>query len=163
MSRLEQKSENESRSTYPPLKKVSPETLAARPISQVPYLNGVFDDEETINEPHVVYVRETDSEYARRCKLGGSRDLLVYVDPAKYKSKEPVAYARPLWWDAMCEDYPSPLDIDDDQLKERSSSKNNQECRTPDRVVQTTGSNSPDKRKSAASKQSHLSQNSKRK
>lgn len=112
MSYLHRKPEDEIWYVHSPLKKGSRELVTAPPPSQIPYLNGVFDDEVEINQPKPVYVRETDSEYIRRCKLGGSHDLLVHIDPAAKKSKEPVAYPRPLWWDAMCEQYPVPQTAD---------------------------------------------------
>lgn len=108
MSYLHRKPEDEVWYIHSPLKKGGRELVTAPPPSQIPYLNGVFDDEATMNEPKPIYVRETDSEYIRRCKVGGSHDLLVHIDPATKKSKEPVAYPRPLWWDAMCEQYPEP-------------------------------------------------------
>ncbi|CAF3301339.1 unnamed protein product [Rotaria socialis] len=163
MSRSQQKSQDENRHIRSPLKKTSQESVATRPLSQVPYLNGVFDDEEAINQPQVIYVRETDSDYIRRCKLGGSRDLLVYIDPASCKSKEPVAYARPLWWDAMCEDFPSPPNGENEQQQEKRSSKSEHEFSASSRVVHTAQSSSPDRRRSTTSRQSQLSKNGKKK
>ena len=114
MSYLHRKPEDEVWYIHSPLKKGGRELVTAPPPSQIPYLNGVFDDEATMNEPKPIYVRETDSDYIRRCKLGGSHDLLVHIDPATKKSKEPVAYPRPLWWDAMCEQYPEPTSAHED-------------------------------------------------
>jgi hypothetical protein len=65
-----------------------------------------------------MYIRETDTEYIRRCKLGGSHNLLVHIDPATRKSKEPVPYPTPIWWDAMCEKIPQP---DNHQQEKKSS------------------------------------------
>ena len=103
MSYLRRKPEDEVWYIHSPLKKGNRELVTAPPPSQIPYLNGVFDDEETINQPRTIYVRETDTDYIRRCKLGTTDNLLVHNDPAARKSKEPVPYSRPAWWDAMCE------------------------------------------------------------
>ena len=123
MSYLRRKPEDEVWYIHSPLKKGDRELVTVPPPSQIPYLNGVFDDEETINQPKPIYVRETDSDYIRRCKLGGSHNLLVHIDPATLKSKEPVPYPRPLWWDAMCEQIPSPTNPEDNQQKEKKSDK----------------------------------------
>lgn len=115
MSYLRRKPEDEVWYIHAPLKKGNRELVTAPPPSQIPYLNGVFDDEATINQPKPMYVRETDSDYIRRCKLGGSSNLLVHIDPSTRKSKDPVPYPRPAWWDAMCEQIPEPTIVDDNQ------------------------------------------------
>lgn len=103
MSYLRRKPEDEVWYIHSPLKKGNRELVTAPPPSQIPYLNGVFDDEVTINQPRTIYFRETDTDYIRRCKLGTSENLLVHIDAATRKSKEPVPYPRPVWWDAMCQ------------------------------------------------------------
>ena len=103
MSYLRRKPEDEVWFVHAPLKKGNRELVTAPPPSQIPYLNGVFDDETTNNQPRVMYVRDTDTDYIRRCKLGISHNLLQHVDPATRKSKEPVAYPTPVWWNGLCE------------------------------------------------------------
>lgn len=115
MSYLRRKPEDEVWYIHSPLKKGSRELVTAPPPSQIPYLNGVFDDEETINQPRTIYFRDSDTDYIRRCKLGTSDNLLVHRDPAERKSKEPVAYPRPVWWDAMCQPISSPENADGNQ------------------------------------------------
>ena len=107
MSYLNRKPEDEVWYVHSPLKKGGRELVTAPPPSQIPYLNGVFDDEATINQPRLIYVRDTDTDYIRRCKTGESDNFLVHIDPSVRKSKEPVPYARPVWWDAMCQSAPS--------------------------------------------------------
>ena len=118
---LRRKPEDEVWYVHSPLKKGNREVVTVPPPSQIPYLNGVFDDEATINEVKPFYVRESDSEYIRRCKLGGDHNLLVHIDPSTRKSKEPVAYPRPVWWDAMCE--PSPILPGDDDQRQQEGEK----------------------------------------
>ncbi|UJR23393.1 hypothetical protein I4U23_026401 [Adineta vaga] len=103
MSYLRRKPEDEVWFVHAPLKKGNRELVTAPPPSQIPYLNGVFDDEATANQPRVMYVRDTDTDYIRRCKLGISHNLLQHIDPSTRKSKEPVPYPTPIWWDGLCE------------------------------------------------------------
>jgi len=163
MSYLRRKPEDEIWYIHSPLKKGNRELVTAPPPSQIPYLNGVFDDEATINQPKIMYVRETDTEYIRRCKLGGSHDLLVHIDPATRKSKVPVEYPRPLWWDAMCEQIPSPPNINDDQQQEKKSSKSEHVFGAPDWFVHSEHNRSPSKQQNTVSRQSQQSTNTKRK
>lgn len=121
MSYLRRKPEDEVWYIHAPLKKGNREVVTVPPPSQIPYLNGVFDDEATINQPKTMYVRDTDTDYIRRCKLGGSHDLLVHIDPATKKSKEPVPYPTPVWWDAMCETVPEPVNSGYAKQEKRSS------------------------------------------
>ena len=123
MSYLNRKPEDEVWYIHSPLKKGTRELVTAPPPSQIPYLNGVFDDEAEINQPKPIYVRETDSEYIRRCKLGGSHDLLVHIDPSTKKSKEAMPYPRPAWWDAMCEPYSSPDNSDEHRHGQQPTKK----------------------------------------
>jgi hypothetical protein len=165
MSYLRRKSEDEVRHVHSPLKKGSRELVTVPPLSQIPYLNGVFDDEETINQPKIMYVRETDTEYIRRCKLGGSHDLLSHIDPATRKSKEPVPYSRPVWWDAMCEQIPQPQNLDDDQQQQQhqKSSKTEHVSGAPELLVDSKHNRSPDKQKNVTPRQSRQATNTKRK
>lgn len=169
MTYLRRKPEDEVWYVHSPLKKGSRELVTAPPPSQIPYLNGVFDDEATINQPKPIYVRETDSEYIRRCKVGGSHDLLAHIDPATRKSKEPVAYPRPLWWDAMCEQFPTSENVDDNQNQGQKSKKGDHVFGAPDWFVHSEHNRSPDKqqntpsRQNTTSRQSQLSTHIKRK
>ncbi|CAF0770227.1 unnamed protein product [Rotaria sordida] len=163
MSNSRQKSEDKVRHIHSPLKKSSHELVTAPPLSQIPYLNGVFDDETTNDQPKIIYVRETDSDYIRRCKLGGSSDLLVYIDPATCKSKEPVPYPRPLWWDAMCEQIPSSPNSDNDQQQEKKSSKSEHGFGAPDWFAHDERNRSPNKQQNKTSRKSQLSTYTKRK
>jgi hypothetical protein len=147
MSYLHRKPEDEVWYIHSPLKKGGRELVTAPPPSQIPYLNGVFDDEETINQPKPVYVRESDSEYIRRCKVGGNHDLLVHIDPATRKSKEPVGYPRPLWWDAMCEPYPTvDKSVDHTNEHSRQQSQGEHVFGGPDWFVHREHRRSQDKR-----------------
>lgn len=150
MSYLRRKPEDEVWYIHAPLKKGNRELVTAPPPSQIPYLNGVFDDEATLNQPKPFYVRETDSEYIRRCKLGGSNNLLVHIDPATRKSKEPVAYPRPGWWDAMCEPIPGPVNPEEQQQKSKA---NDHVFGAPEWFVHSTHNSSPDKQQNAPSRQ----------
>jgi hypothetical protein len=161
MSYLRRKPEDEVWYIHSLLKK-GRELVTAPPPSQIPYLNGVFDDEATINQPKPMYVRESDSEYIRRCKLGGSHDLLVHIDPAACKSKEPVPYPIPLWWDAMCEQIPLPGNSDDNN-QENKLSKSKHVFGAPEWFVHSEHNRSPDKQKNVGSRQSRQSKNNKRK
>jgi hypothetical protein len=163
MSYLRRKPEDEVWYIHSPLKKGNRELVTAPPPSQIPYLNGVFDDEATINQPKPIYVRETDSDYIRRCKLGGSHDLLAHIDPSTRKSKEPVAYPRPAWWDAMCEYTTSPQNLDDNQQQEKKTTKGEHVFGAPDWFVHGEHKRSPDKQQTASSRQSQVSTNNKRK
>jgi hypothetical protein len=145
MSYLRRKPEDEIWYIHSPLKKGHRELVTAPPPSQIPYLNGVFDDEATINQPRTIYFRETDTDYIRRCKLGTSDNLLVHIDPATRKSKEPVPYPRPLWWDAMCEQIPVPPNADDNQ--EKKTTKNEHVFGAPDWFVHSEHKRSQDKSK----------------
>jgi hypothetical protein len=157
---MSRKSESKVSHTRTPLKKDDHAFVTAPILSQIPYLNGIFDDEEKINQIQPIYVRETDSDYIRQCKLGGSRDLLVYIDPAKTKSKEPVPYPRPLWWDAMCEDFP----LYDDQQEEERLPKSEHVSGASNKVVhgKYQQQNVPS-RQNNISRLSRLSTNTKRK
>ncbi|CAF0849961.1 unnamed protein product [Rotaria sp. Silwood1] len=163
MSNSRRKPEDEVEHIHSSLKKSSHGALTAPLLSQIPYLNGVFDDEEADDQPKVIYVRETDSDYIRRCKLGGSPGLLTYIDPATCKSKEPVPYPRPLWWDAMCEQYPSPLDFDNDQQQEKKSPKSEHVFGVPDWFAHDERNRSPNKQQKTASRKSQLSTYAKKK
>jgi hypothetical protein len=169
MTYLRRKPEDEVWYVHSPLKKGTRELVTAPPPSQIPYLNGVFDDEATINQPKPMYVRETDSDYIRRCKLGGSHDLLVHIDPATRKSKEPVPYPRPLWWDAMCEQSYYPENSNDNQQQEKKTTKGDHVFGAPDWFVHGEHKRSPDKRQDAysrennTSRQTQVSTNNKRK
>jgi hypothetical protein len=163
MSYLRRKPEDEVGYIHSPLKTGSRELVTAPPLSQIPYLNGVFDDEATINQPKIMYVRDTDSEYVRRCKLGGTHDLLVYIDPATYKSKEPVPYPTPLWWDDMCEQIPSPENFADDQQQKKKLSKSEHVFGAPEWFVHSEHKRSPVKQKNTVSRQSQQSTKNKRK
>lgn len=163
MSYLRRKPEDEVWYVHSPLKKGNREVVTVPPPSQIPYLNGVFDDEATINEPKTIYVRETDTEYIRRCKVGGSHDLLTHIDPATRKSKEPVPYPRPLWWDAMCEQIPLPLNSTDNQQQDKKSSKNEHVFGAPEWFAHSEHNRSPNKQQNASPRQSRQATNIKRK
>ncbi|CAF4812975.1 unnamed protein product, partial [Rotaria socialis] len=152
MSYLRRKPEDEVWYIHAPLKKGNRELVTAPPPSQIPYLNGVFDDEATINQPKPVYVRETDSDYIRRCKLGGSSNLLVHIDPATRKSKEPVPYPRPLWWDAMCEPIPEPVNPDDFEQQKKNAQH---VFGAPEWFVHGEYNRTPDRQQNAPSAQNH--------
>ncbi|CAF2840888.1 unnamed protein product [Rotaria sp. Silwood2] len=162
MSNLRRKPEDEVGRTHSPLKKSNYGAVTAPPLSQIPYLNGVFDDEET-DQPKIIYVRETDSDYIRRCKLGGTPDLLMYIDPATCKSKEPVPYPRPLWWDSMCEQILSSLNSDNDQQQEKKLSKNEHVFGASDWFAHDERNRSPNKQQKTASRNSQLSTYAKKK
>lgn len=154
MSYLRRKPEDEVWYVHSPLKKGNREVVTVPPPSQIPYLNGVFDDEATMNEPKPMYVRETDTEYIRRCKLGGSHDLLVHIDPSTRKSKEPVPYPRPLWWDAMC-DYTVTLpNSHDDQRQGNPPAKTDHVFGAPEWFAHAEHRPSPDRRYNDSPKQS---------
>ncbi|CAF2316040.1 unnamed protein product [Rotaria sp. Silwood2] len=156
MSYLRRKPEDEIWYIHSPLKKGNRELVTAPPPSQIPYLNGVFDDEATINQPKPIYVRETDSDYIRRCKLGGSSNLLVHIDPATRKSKEPVPYPRPLWWDAMCEPIPSPVNLNDNE-QQGNKPKTEHVFGAPEWFVHSEHNHSSDKQQNAPSRQNNTS------
>ena len=139
MSYLRRKPEDEVWYIHSPLKKENRKLVTAPPPSQIPYLNGVFDDEATINQPRTMYFRESDTEYIRRCKLNASDNLLVHIDPATKKSKEPVGYPRPLWWDAMCEQIPSPEELG------KKPDQNSHVFGAPDWFVHSEHKNTPNK------------------
>ncbi|CAF1506709.1 unnamed protein product [Didymodactylos carnosus] len=109
MAYLRRKPEDEVWYIHTPLKNEKREIVTAPPPSQIPYLNGVMDDDIEVNKQKPIYVKDTDSEYIRLCKLGGRHDLLVHRDPSLKKSREPVGYPRPDWWDAMCVPYIDPI------------------------------------------------------
>ena len=163
MSYLRRKPEDEVWYIHAPLKKGNREVVTVPPPSQIPYLNGVFDDEATMNEPKPMYVRETDTEYIRRCKLGGSHDLLVHIDPATRKSKEPVPYPRPLWWDSMCEYIPPPPNYDDDQQQGNKPSKSEHVFGAPEWFAHSEHKRSPEKQQNASPRQARQSTNTKKK
>ena len=170
MSYLHRKPEDEIWYIHSPLKKGARELVTAPPPSQIPYLNGVFDDEATINQPKPVYVRETDSDYIRRCKVGGGLEMLTHIDPSTRKSKEPVPYPRPLWWDAMCEQYPlQEGETGNSQDPHQGGPKKEHVFGAPDWFVHSEHKRSPDKqfdapsRQNNGSKQSFAPSNTKRK
>lgn len=72
----------------------------APPPSNIPYLNGIFNDEQT--KPNVVWFKETDSDFIKLSKLGGREDLLIH-NHGKVK-KEPQPYPRTQWWNDMLVD-----------------------------------------------------------
>lgn len=145
MSYLQRKPEDEVWYIHSPLKKGNRELVTAPPPSNIPYLNGVFDDEATMNQPKTIYFRETDTDYIRRCKLGTSDNLLVHIDPSTRKSKEPVGYPRPVWWDAMCEQIPQP--DGDNGNQEKKSNEKQYVFGAPDWFVHREHNQSPDKSK----------------
>ncbi|CAF1212119.1 unnamed protein product [Adineta steineri] len=161
MSYLRRKPEDEIWYVHSPLKKGNRELVTAPPPSQIPYLNGVFDDEATLNQPKVMYVRDTDTDYIRRCKLGISQNFLNHVDPATRKSKEPVPYPRPLWWDGLCEH--SSTDADGDSQQEGASTQPKQALGPPAWFVHREHKPSPDRRQEVPSKQYDLPTKSKKK
>jgi len=142
MSYLQRKPEDEVWYIHSPLKKGSRELVTAPPPSNIPYLNGVFDDEVTVNQPKTMYFRETDTDYIRRCKLGTSDNLLVHIDPSTRKSKEPVGYPRPVWWDAMCDQSNYANDN-----QEKKSNKKQHVFGAPDWFAHREHNQSPDKSK----------------
>jgi len=156
MSYLRRKPEDEVWYVHSPLKKGNRELVTAPPPSQIPYLNGVFDDEAAINQPKPIYVRDTDTDYIRRCKLGLSHNLLVHVDPSTRKSKEPVLYPTPIWWDGLCEHSSIPGNVDGDQ-------KTKHVFGAPAWFVHREHKRSPDKPQDAVPSQYDLPTNTKKK
>jgi hypothetical protein len=69
----------------------------------------------------------------------------IFDDEATKKSKEPVAYPRPSWWDAMCEQIPSPENSNDNQ--EKKPNKSEHVFGAPDWFVHSEHKRSPDKSK----------------
>jgi hypothetical protein len=163
MAYSRRKPEDEVWFVHAPLKKGNRELVTAPPPSQIPYLNGVFDDEASMNQAKPIYIRDTDSDYIRRCKLGDSHNLLAHIDPSTRKSKEPVPYPRPVWWDAMCEQIPSPPNYNDNQHEETKGTKTEHVFGAPDWFVHGEHNRSPDKQQNTVSRQSQVSTNIKRK
>ena len=85
---------------HAPLKNESRPLVHAQPPSNIPYLNGVMDNENDLAPGRKdLWFRETDSDYVKLAKMGGRHDLLVHKNtPGKSVSKEPVGYPRPAWW-----------------------------------------------------------------
>lgn len=94
------KAEDELWFVHAPLKNEPRPIVYAQPPSNIPYLNGVMDNEENMADQRKdLWFKETDSDYIKLAKMGGRHDLLVHKNsPEKTTSKEPVGYPRPAWW-----------------------------------------------------------------
>jgi hypothetical protein len=98
MSTFSRKPEDDTWYVHAPLKNEKRPMVTAPPPSQIPYLNGVYDDE--CDEKHQgVWFKDTDTDFIRLSKLGGREDLLTHKE--KSKNNDPVPYPRPEWWTDM--------------------------------------------------------------
>jgi hypothetical protein len=56
---------------HAPLKNEKRPAVTVPAPSNIPYLNGTFDDNEDYNKPKPIWFSETDSKVIRLAKLGG--------------------------------------------------------------------------------------------
>lgn len=80
---------------HAPAKKVWKDPVGAPPPSQIPGLGNIEPLEREV--PREMMFRETDTEYIRKAKMGGSKDLLT-IRPNPEGKKAPVGYPRSEWF-----------------------------------------------------------------
>ena len=56
---------------HAPLKKDDRPVVNAPPPSNIPYINGVFDEDVEVVKPSTVWFKNTDSDFVRLSKIGG--------------------------------------------------------------------------------------------
>jgi hypothetical protein len=70
MPNSQRKAEDDVWYVYAPLKNEKRELVTVNPPSNIPYLNGVMDDDAPQPE-HTIWFKDTDSDFVRLSKLGG--------------------------------------------------------------------------------------------